>query len=378
MGDSGSWVVEPHTSYVYGHLVASDPLGDGYIIPLRDTLQNIKEATGAELVELASSVDIAVKRNAIGLAESRQHLSIPNKSEICRIENVSSLVRDGSVATDSSRDLSLATMAPNFRDPGFASAPAQQSKTAVCIDDPGTKSEIKITKPEFVSGRPQGGPISSLFSSRTIGQHSNVTRGDDIDRQVHRRTPQQVSDAVKRNTRTRHEVPSDDDDPDSDSLGDSPQNDRRRHYADDVAHRRPDAFSHRLPTTYQAQHYEIGQQPELQYALSSRQSAPRQIAANHGRKKQDEDENRMSGRHSRTQQSEYLRSLPSREQLFTAARSSPSQGLRRGYSVQDDRSRGSDQERQRLREFSTSPHSSYPKKQLHMDEISTYQLSHPQ
>ena len=60
-GDSGGWVVEYLTLNVYGHLVASDVLGDGYVIPLLDTLEDIRERTHAQEVGLATGVDIACK-----------------------------------------------------------------------------------------------------------------------------------------------------------------------------------------------------------------------------------------------------------------------------------------------------------------------------
>jgi hypothetical protein len=60
-GDSGGWVVEYLTLEVYGHLVASDVLRDGYVIPLLDTLEDIRERTHAQEVGLATGVDIACK-----------------------------------------------------------------------------------------------------------------------------------------------------------------------------------------------------------------------------------------------------------------------------------------------------------------------------
>jgi hypothetical protein len=58
-GESGAWVVESHTLRVYGHLIAADAFGDGYIVPLLDTFTNIREKTGAEAVSLATSLDVA-------------------------------------------------------------------------------------------------------------------------------------------------------------------------------------------------------------------------------------------------------------------------------------------------------------------------------
>ncbi|KAF7505302.1 hypothetical protein GJ744_001089 [Endocarpon pusillum] len=60
-GDSGGWVVEYYTLEVYGHLVSSDVLGDGYVIPLLDTLEDIRERTHAQDVGLATGLDITCK-----------------------------------------------------------------------------------------------------------------------------------------------------------------------------------------------------------------------------------------------------------------------------------------------------------------------------
>lgn len=68
-GDSGAWVVEAHTSKVYGHLIASDSMGDGYMISLHDTLESIRDATGADVVDLATSIDVACKRGVVGPSE---------------------------------------------------------------------------------------------------------------------------------------------------------------------------------------------------------------------------------------------------------------------------------------------------------------------
>ncbi|KAI1839559.1 hypothetical protein JX266_014231 [Neoarthrinium moseri] len=57
-GDSGSWVVNETTFEVLGHLVATDRLGGAYIMPLEDTLSEIKDHLQAKSVELASPIDI--------------------------------------------------------------------------------------------------------------------------------------------------------------------------------------------------------------------------------------------------------------------------------------------------------------------------------
>lgn len=51
-GDSGAWVAHYAAPEVYGHVVATDILGDAYVMPSVDTLQEIKECMGAKSVRL--------------------------------------------------------------------------------------------------------------------------------------------------------------------------------------------------------------------------------------------------------------------------------------------------------------------------------------
>jgi hypothetical protein len=51
-GDSGAWVAHSAAPEVYGHVVATDILGDAYVTPSVDTFQEIKECMGAKSVRL--------------------------------------------------------------------------------------------------------------------------------------------------------------------------------------------------------------------------------------------------------------------------------------------------------------------------------------
>ncbi|KAK3395006.1 hypothetical protein B0H63DRAFT_462535 [Podospora didyma] len=57
-GDSGSWVVNPISMEVYGHVVATDCTGDAYVIPLHATFAEMKELLGVESVDLPSTADL--------------------------------------------------------------------------------------------------------------------------------------------------------------------------------------------------------------------------------------------------------------------------------------------------------------------------------
>lgn len=56
-GDCGSWVVDASTCEVYGHVVASDAMGDSYVVPLGATLRDMEEKLEAA-VSLPTEADI--------------------------------------------------------------------------------------------------------------------------------------------------------------------------------------------------------------------------------------------------------------------------------------------------------------------------------
>ncbi|PQE32163.1 Ankyrin repeat domain-containing 52 protein [Rutstroemia sp. NJR-2017a WRK4] len=51
-GDCGSLIVDQETLEVYGHVVASNPLGEAYVVPLQNTLHQISNALGAKDLSL--------------------------------------------------------------------------------------------------------------------------------------------------------------------------------------------------------------------------------------------------------------------------------------------------------------------------------------
>ncbi|KAH9884849.1 hypothetical protein F4778DRAFT_799423 [Xylariomycetidae sp. FL2044] len=57
-GDCGSWVVDSDTYEVYGHLVATDIFGKGYVVPCMAIFNDIKRCLGAESVGLPDADDI--------------------------------------------------------------------------------------------------------------------------------------------------------------------------------------------------------------------------------------------------------------------------------------------------------------------------------
>jgi len=70
-GDSGSWVVDQDTSELYGHLVASDLFGTGYVIPMMNIFDDIKGHLVARVVDLPAVPDFVHER-AVGLPGEAQ------------------------------------------------------------------------------------------------------------------------------------------------------------------------------------------------------------------------------------------------------------------------------------------------------------------
>ncbi|KAF5875895.1 uncharacterized protein Bfra_002291 [Botrytis fragariae] len=65
VGDSGAWIVDSSSFLrVYGHVVASDVLGRGYVVPIHDTLEDIKKGL-ARLFSKPFSVSLAYSINVL-------------------------------------------------------------------------------------------------------------------------------------------------------------------------------------------------------------------------------------------------------------------------------------------------------------------------
>ncbi|KAK4062831.1 uncharacterized protein Triagg1_9701 [Trichoderma aggressivum f. europaeum] len=61
IGDSGSWVIDPLTYEVFGHIVATDMLGDAYVIPLQSIFEDIRAWHDAQSVNLPTAPDFGAK-----------------------------------------------------------------------------------------------------------------------------------------------------------------------------------------------------------------------------------------------------------------------------------------------------------------------------
>ncbi|KAJ4865690.1 rad4 transglutaminase-like domain-containing protein [Trichoderma breve] len=66
IGDSGSWVIDPLTYEVFGHIVATDMLGDAYVIPLQNIFEDIRTWHDAQSVNLPTAPDFGATLLSIG------------------------------------------------------------------------------------------------------------------------------------------------------------------------------------------------------------------------------------------------------------------------------------------------------------------------
>lgn len=77
-GDCGSWVVDQSTFQVYGHVVASDAMGDTYVVPLNATLRDMEEKLGAAVcLPTESDIHTWLAQHAKAAA---QEVTVPVKS----------------------------------------------------------------------------------------------------------------------------------------------------------------------------------------------------------------------------------------------------------------------------------------------------------
>lgn len=65
-GDSGSWVIDPIKEEVYGHVAATDMLGEVYVIPLESIFEDIRRYYHANSVQISSLSDFETKRKSYG------------------------------------------------------------------------------------------------------------------------------------------------------------------------------------------------------------------------------------------------------------------------------------------------------------------------
>ena len=115
-GDCGSWVVDESTCEVYGHVVASDAMGDTYVVPLNATLRDMEEKLAAAVV-LPTEADIhtwlaqhtkAAEQTAVPTASKKKKV-VFNDSET---ERVAFIPRDVRKLVDQSSSRASASLTP--------------------------------------------------------------------------------------------------------------------------------------------------------------------------------------------------------------------------------------------------------------------------
>lgn len=123
LGESGSWVLDERNYGVHGHLVASDALGDAYVVPFNKILRDIEHACLAFSVRLPSRIDI-----------SRRH---PGSYLIPRASiSASSHFPDSGYASTGGNPTNYASLAPE--DPG----PNDTVPNDPALNDPAPKDPV--------------------------------------------------------------------------------------------------------------------------------------------------------------------------------------------------------------------------------------------
>ncbi|KAK0384910.1 hypothetical protein NLU13_7389 [Sarocladium strictum] len=81
-GDSGSWVVDSLSGRVLGHVASIDAFGEAFVVPLHETLGDIREALNAASVSLPSQDDINKLQSR---TEIRSSTSQPEEAAIASL-----------------------------------------------------------------------------------------------------------------------------------------------------------------------------------------------------------------------------------------------------------------------------------------------------
>ncbi len=87
-GDSGSWVVNPVSMEVYGHLVATDAMGDAYVLPLHSTFVEMQQQLAVDSVSLPTTGDLlefVLRTAALAKQEPQQILSSSRERRVSEV-----------------------------------------------------------------------------------------------------------------------------------------------------------------------------------------------------------------------------------------------------------------------------------------------------
>jgi hypothetical protein len=84
-GDSGSWVVDSRTYQVYGHLIASDALGGGYVTPLHASLEEMATLMEVQKAQLPTDIDVFIKLNNLN-HDGPEHVQFDSRTPSLQFE----------------------------------------------------------------------------------------------------------------------------------------------------------------------------------------------------------------------------------------------------------------------------------------------------
>ena len=155
-GDSGAWVVDVMTNCVYGQVVASDVLGEGYVIPFVAILQQMKRKLQASQVSIPNQFQIM--HLIIKMAEESARNNETNAQRAVQNPAATEETADGSYKPYSSR--------PRGRvyEPSISSG-------SVVSDDLGTRqcSSTAQTSPAAANTAPKAPSPGVVWADSTPG-----------------------------------------------------------------------------------------------------------------------------------------------------------------------------------------------------------------
>ncbi|RYP64897.1 hypothetical protein DL770_009105 [Monosporascus sp. CRB-9-2] len=170
-GDSGSWVVNERTLQVYGHVVATDVFGGGYIMPLDETFRDIKNCLSVTSVELASVVDIAsvmmLKMADASFDRSTASALLPNPS----LGETTSTTKTVEARGDD-RSTVHVTIPSSARFPEVIYGPPKAPADAYACDSGYDTSRSSAIRSAIRSGR-NSKDITSVYRESSVRRHDD-------------------------------------------------------------------------------------------------------------------------------------------------------------------------------------------------------------
>lgn len=162
-GDCGSVIVNQQTFQVYGHVVATNPIGEAYVVPLENTFDQIKEALGAKKVALPSPKSLLA-----GLA--RQYYKYGYTRTARELKNIALSILE---VTDLELDLDEAVMRKLLEEDANSKTTRGKYKTTKSRQEQDTFNEIRVRAESAMSAMEPDNPL--LQAPRELSPSTNIS-----------------------------------------------------------------------------------------------------------------------------------------------------------------------------------------------------------